>query len=287
MRTKRAVVWMLALAMVLAMLPAAALAAEPDKNTDVNANVSPAYTITVPAKVEFNNLTKGTGVKSRNFWVKASNVVLEDGASIDVTAKGDAPDGRFLLYDGSGLNALNYVLNNGTAPVGVNGLYYSFTQDHRADGTVQVNTDDIQYAGAYSGAMLFTIGYVDPPAVNAAYDTEISYLFGWNNMGGGTYLSVEMGFKNWTVNQLSAVEVSLLKNGKKIAVNKLNNPSEYGGKELTCPFYFDRHAPGAWDSEFLTSSFTGASADTIRLKVVKGGKTYFFHTANIGPYVAG
>ncbi len=168
----------------------------------------------------------------------------------------------------------------------VNGLYYSFTQDYKADGTVQVNTDDIR-TRAPKRAMLFTIGYVAPPAINESYNAEISYLFGWNNMGGDTYLSVEMGFKNWTVNQLSAVEVSLLKNGKKIAVNKLKNPSGYAGKELTCPFYFDRHAPGAWDSEFLTSSFTGTSADTILLKVVKGGKTYFFQTTNIGPYVAG
>jgi len=289
---RRALVWALALTLVLALLPATVLATEPDnRNVPVTADVSPTYTVTVPASIDFGSLTPGSGRKSVGFKVTAAGVYIEDGAFIDVSVRGNGPGGAFTLFDmgGSGPNPLAYGLFKGSAPIEAGGLYHRFAGSGKANGSVRINTNAIEYAGAYRGTVIFSIGYV-PPIVQSVPGDEVAYLAGWStpktHETRGLHVSAEIGFKNWKVSELTSLQMSIYKSGGRLSTITLIDPNQYDTKNITGSFYKDALAPEATSSSWYLEPVGDANwsdhvFDTIVAKVVKDGKTYIFKSTDL------
>lgn len=130
-----------------------------EKGSEVTSGVDPSYIITIPAKVDFGKLVRGTNIEERGFTVSADGVVIDSGAKIDVKAisnfnmSNGTNDLPFLLYDKE-----NAVVETG-------GVFASFAAGTTAQsntGKVKVNTADILYSGDYSGIITFTVEYVAP-----------------------------------------------------------------------------------------------------------------------------
>jgi hypothetical protein len=136
-----------------------AVGANPDDivmgdDTDVTADVNPSYIIVIPALVDFGNLQKNTGAKEIDFDISASNVLLEQGAKINVNVSS-----TFSMNDGAGNLLVYNLFNEAGTEFSSNGLFTSFTADGKDEGKVKVDTAQISKAGAYSGTMLFTCIY--------------------------------------------------------------------------------------------------------------------------------
>jgi len=129
-----------------------------DTDTEVTAGIDPNYTIIIPATVDFGTLIKDTGIASVAFDVSATGLVLEPGASVDVTVSSD-----FLMRYSSA--DLPYALYNTTAS-GVDALedgdsFASFEEDGTHNGRAEVDTSNIENAGSFEDTMVFTITYME------------------------------------------------------------------------------------------------------------------------------
>ena len=131
----------------------------PSTGTEVTASVEPTYTIVIPSAVDFGTLQKIDAIKEATFTVEATDVFIEDGASINVAVTSD-----FVLASGS--EQLPYKLYNGNndefSGTATGLAYTSFTSTGTDDGKVTVNQNDITAAGDYAGTMTFAISYVLP-----------------------------------------------------------------------------------------------------------------------------
>ncbi len=131
-----------------------------DGTTDVSADISPTYTIIIPASVDFGTMVKGSALVTKDFSIVAQDVVIEAGAHIDVNVQSE-----FKMSNGAISPALlEYSLYNqaeGGSKLSNNAEFASFTASGPKDGRVTVDTGTITTAGSYSGTMVFTITYVD------------------------------------------------------------------------------------------------------------------------------
>ena len=124
-------------------------------STEVTAGVDPTYMIIIPASVDFGTLVKDSGIASIAFDVTASGLVLEPGASVDVTVAGD-----FSMSDGTA--SLPYGLFNvpsGGTALSTGAQFASFDADGVQNGRAEVNTSAIVNAGDFEDTMTFTITY--------------------------------------------------------------------------------------------------------------------------------
>ncbi|HWQ57715.1 MAG TPA: hypothetical protein VN540_01755 [Clostridia bacterium] len=135
-------------------------------STPVQAGAAPTYTIIIPAAVNFGTLKKNDGIKTQEFDVKAQNVLIEDGAKVDVSVTS-----TFMMKDknGAGNKELPYKLYNvagGGTALTAGAVFASFTATYATeitqDGHADVDTSLIPAAGSYQGIMVFTIAYVAP-----------------------------------------------------------------------------------------------------------------------------
>jgi hypothetical protein len=132
--------------------------------TEVKAGVDPTFMIVIPTVADFGALTKtaDTSAKEQDFYVEAKDVVIEQGAKIEVKVGSD-----FKLSDGSTPtpNELAYKLFNVTntsATELANGdVYHEFSTDETVNGKLTVDQIQIVKAGSYSDTMVFTITYVE------------------------------------------------------------------------------------------------------------------------------
>ena len=130
-----------------------------DPQTEVTGAVDPTYMIIIPSAVDFGTLVKDGSIVSQDFDVEAQGVIIEDTASIVVSAAGPF---KMLDQDGAGSVELPYTLSNNTAAIpAAGGTFATFSGNDTEEGSVSVDTDDITAAGSYQGTMVFTITYND------------------------------------------------------------------------------------------------------------------------------
>ena len=141
---------MLTVVMLITFLPASA--SSETKTTEVLAFVDPAFTIVIPASVNLGTLVKGQGIIKQDFDVEARDVVIEDGASIEVKVRSD-------LKMRAGDAELEYELYKDDEKIVDDGLFASFEEGRIQTGHIQVDTGHIIYAGDYSDAITFSIEY--------------------------------------------------------------------------------------------------------------------------------
>lgn len=164
---KKILAVLLVLAMTMAAVPGA-LAEDYGHSTGsvtdecpVYANVAITYTISIPAYISFGNLEKGTGIKTEYLTINVSNVMVEPNAGLKLSFKSDvmmaADNGATLPF------SLTYGGYTVTTPINIPPTPVLFTQISDAHNTVtaavKVNTDDINYAGAYKGTLSFGFEY--------------------------------------------------------------------------------------------------------------------------------
>ena len=123
---------------------------EGDKGVTVTYSVAPTYIVTIPSSVIIG--TSGTEAT-----ISAENVVVEKGSYVSVTL--DA-ENDFTVSTNEGAT-LNYtVISNGnTIEAGDEILAVNPTNGKTGSATIvfDIDEDDIQYAGNYSGVATFTI----------------------------------------------------------------------------------------------------------------------------------
>ncbi len=134
-----------------------------ESTTKVLAGVESSYTIVIPASVNFGTLTKGTGVIKKEFDVTAQNLIIDNGAKVQVMVASD-----FNMKNGTDEAAakLAYSLFNqatGGTALATGTEFASFTAGGTHDGRAEVNTNVITAAGSYQGTMVFTISYIPAP----------------------------------------------------------------------------------------------------------------------------
>ena len=131
--------------------------------TPVTAAVNPSYTIVIPPSVNFGTLVKNNNTVERTFNVAAQNLIIDNGAKVQVMVASD-----FNMKNGTDAAAakLAYSLFNqatGGTALATGAEFASFTADGTHDGRAEVNTNAITAAGSYQGTMVFTISYVPAP----------------------------------------------------------------------------------------------------------------------------
>lgn len=124
--------------------------------TTISTEVNPAYTITIPEKLEI--LYNSTDAKA--LTLNASDLLLEAGKSVVVTAAGSGEDDAFTMANGN--KTLAYELSKDSSPwvaVGKNGEVTSFSENGSKTIYVKVPDWSSAAAGKYSGTITFTVSY--------------------------------------------------------------------------------------------------------------------------------
>lgn len=122
-------------------------------STTISTEVKPAYTVTIPEKLEIPY----NSTEAKELTLAASDVSLEDGKSVVVTAAGS---GAFAMANGS--KTLAYELSKAASPwnaVAKDGEVASFTENGSKTIYAKVPDWSSTVAGKYSGTITFTVSY--------------------------------------------------------------------------------------------------------------------------------
>ena len=144
------------------------------KDTTVEFNVAPTYTITIPAKVELEKKTDtgtGTVTYEKDGTITASaGVRLLNGQSIQVTLSAGT-DG-FVLTSGESAT-LDYTVTVNNTEIQNGGTVATFgTSATQQTSTLHFAANDPTYAGEYSDTVTFTISIVPPASTGNGESTE-------------------------------------------------------------------------------------------------------------------
>lgn len=125
-------------------------------NSVVLASADVAYTVIIPASVDFGVLRRDMGTQSRPFDVTVMNALIEDGATI--TIQNITTDMNMYDKEGTGNQKLGFALQQ---PDGK----FVFTQQDLAEGEASISSEvtcepsELKAAGSYEGFMNFEITY--------------------------------------------------------------------------------------------------------------------------------
>lgn len=125
-------------------------------STTICTEVKPTYTVTIPEKLEIPY----NSTEARPLTVTASDVLLENGKTVVVTAAGSGADGAFIMANGN--NTLAYELSRAASPwsaVAKDGEVASFTENGSKAIYCKVPDWSSTVAGKYSGTITFTVSY--------------------------------------------------------------------------------------------------------------------------------
>ncbi|MCD7762993.1 MAG: hypothetical protein LUI14_07305 [Lachnospiraceae bacterium] len=131
--------------------------------TAVSLDVSPAYTITIPATVELDKTGSGDETYTKDMTITASaGVRLDEGDTIVVTMSSDSYEsGSFnLTADGADTYKLAYTVKVGdsTTAISDGGTVATFTTSvDEQTSELHFAAGDPDYAGSYSDTVTFTI----------------------------------------------------------------------------------------------------------------------------------
>lgn len=160
----------LALALVMTLsVSVTAFAAEINQSTAdktagtaVSFNVDPAYTVTIPEKVELGKKdNNGTITYENDLTVSAeAGVRLLKGEAIQVTLRSDSDFN--LSTDADSVYKLPYTVAVNGAEIANNGVVATFgTNTEAQTSTLHFAADDPTYAGNYSDTVTFTLEIVN------------------------------------------------------------------------------------------------------------------------------
>lgn len=125
-------------------------------STMITAEVRPAYTVTIPEKLEIPYGSR----EAQPLRLTASGLLMGTDGAVSVTAVGSGVDGAFTMANGSGV--LPYELsktNTPWNPVAKSGEVASFTADDTATIYARVPDWSVTNAGIYKGTIIFTVSY--------------------------------------------------------------------------------------------------------------------------------
>lgn len=125
-------------------------------STTISTEVKPAYTVTIPEKLEIPY----NSTEAKELTLAASDVSLEDGKSVVVTAAGSGANGAFSMANGS--KTLAYELSKAASPwsaVAKAGEVAAFTENGSKTIYAKVPDWSSTVAGKYSGTITFTVSY--------------------------------------------------------------------------------------------------------------------------------
>ena len=133
------------------------------KSTTVTYNVAPTYTVTIPATVALGETAT----------IKAENVVVEKGKQVEVALTNA---NGFTVATPQGAE-LGYTVKNGETPVNEGDTVLTVNPDNGKTGetTLTFTTPETaQFAGDYTGTLIFTIAVKDAPVkiINFTMDTS-------------------------------------------------------------------------------------------------------------------
>lgn len=133
------------------------------KGTTVTYDLSAAYTVTIPAKVELSKNSSGTTVTyEQNATISAKSVRLEEGQTIKVTLTGDF---NLSATAESGAYEWPYTVKVGTDDTAIEsgGTVATFsTQTEDQTETLHFSAAEPTYAGSYSDTVTFNVSIIDP-----------------------------------------------------------------------------------------------------------------------------
>lgn len=135
------------------------------KDTTVEFNVDPTYTITIPAKVELDKKTDtGTGAvtyEQDEIITASAGVRLLNGQRIRVTLSAGT-NGFVLTSKESATLPYTVTVGDSTTPITSGGTVTTFgTNTTQQTSTLHFAANDPTYAGQYSDTVTFTIAIVD------------------------------------------------------------------------------------------------------------------------------
>ena len=142
------------------------------KDTTVEFNVAPTYTITIPGTVELDKKTgTGTVTYDKDETITASaGVRLLNGQSIQVTLSAGT-DGFVLTTDQNA--ELEYTVTVNNEEIQNGGTVATFgTSTDTQTSTLHFAADDPEFAGQYSDTVTFTISIVPPASTGNGESTE-------------------------------------------------------------------------------------------------------------------
>lgn len=125
-------------------------------STAISADIAPAYTVTIPEKLEIPY----ESTEAKELVLTASGILLERGKTVAVTAAGSGANGAFAMTNGT--QVLSYELSTKKSPwsaIAKDGAAAAFAQDGTSKLYVKVPDWDVDTAGKYAGTITFTISY--------------------------------------------------------------------------------------------------------------------------------
>lgn len=160
----------LILALVMALsVSATAFAAEINQDSDpktgstaVTFNVDPTYTVTIPEKVELNQVNNGGTITYENDLTvtAAAGVRLLAGEVIQVTLKSDSNFNLSTAADAA--YKLPYTVTVGSDTIANDGVVAEFGTNNAAQtATLHFAAGNPAYAGDYSDTVIFTLAIVN------------------------------------------------------------------------------------------------------------------------------
>lgn len=126
------------------------------RDTTITTEAQAAYTVTIPEKLEIPY----NSTEAKPLTLTASDVLLEDGKKVSVTAAGSGANGAFTMANGS--HTLAYELSRAASPWSAilkDGEVASFTENGTAAIYAKVPDWNLTAAGKYSGTITFTVSY--------------------------------------------------------------------------------------------------------------------------------
>lgn len=134
------------------------------QQVEITAEISPAYCVVIPLSQDFGELQRNTGIKTLDFNVEVTDVLIDDGAKVSVTVTGMGTNGAFIMKDKNGIGAVElpfslYNNTNSPNPIEPGAVYGEFTANEVKNGKATVDTANITRAGSYKGTLTFTISY--------------------------------------------------------------------------------------------------------------------------------
>lgn len=125
-------------------------------STTISTEVKPAYTVTIPENLEIPY----NSTEAKALTLTASDVSLEGGKSVVITAAGSGANGAFSMANGS--KTLAYELSKTASPwsaVAKDSEVTSFTENGSKTIYAKVPDWSSTAAGRYSGTIIFTVSY--------------------------------------------------------------------------------------------------------------------------------
>ena len=144
------------------------------KDTTVEFNVAPTYTITIPGTVELDKKTgTGTVTYEKDGTITASaGVRLLNGQSIQVTLSAGDGEDKFVLTSGESAT-LDYTVTVNNTEIENNGVVATFETSQTAQtSTLHFAAADPTYAGDYSDTVTFNIAIVNPASSDSGESIE-------------------------------------------------------------------------------------------------------------------